>query len=405
MRAELNGRGGGAIVLVEPESWGAPPAGGGSASTRSLPATSAAAADRLTLRDEQARGARRDEYGRVEPTVPLAQLAVTEVDEWVEAVRAALLTIGDRLPRPDPWGEGRAAVIMTHDVDGPRLHLPFALVRSAILGLLRGNRREAESLRLGILTRVLKRPDPYWGFPVWAELEEALGIRSTAFVYPGATPGCPRHFHDPRYDLQIPRLSEALRAWVDGGREVGLHFSMHCDGRDAYRGAVAAFGGIASGVTGARGHYWSIDWDRPLASWSRMAAAGLQYDASLSPFRLGFRAGTSAPLMPVGSEFVVLPTAVMDAYLIEGDAGLREEQRQMLDRIVETTKNSRGVLVLDWHERTTANVGAWRGYLDALLPLLLRLQGDQGWSFLTAGEAAATWRRHTALNPVTWVAA
>lgn len=141
----------------------------------------------------------RDDLSRIPPTRhPLAQAGFfiePLLDNNVEYLRARLSQWGMDIPPPCPWGKrGEYAVCLTHDVDGPRLHTLFALARSAIYAL-RGDRFERESAELGLLSWLMRRPDPYWNFAHWQSLEHGLGIASTYFFtrdasrVSGAIPG------------------------------------------------------------------------------------------------------------------------------------------------------------------------------------------------------------------------
>ncbi len=104
-----------------------------------------------------------------------------------------------------------------------------------------------------------------------------------------------------------------------------------------------------------------------------MHDAGLAYDASLTPLDIGFRAGIAQPITPsfrrsgeLVSPFVALPTAVMDGYAHSRYTGESADQvKAAMEEIVCEVVRT-GFLVVDWHERALANVGAWAGFMGLI---------------------------------------
>ncbi len=189
---------------------------------------------------------------------------------------------------------------------------------------------------------------------------------------------------------------------VENGWEVGVHFGIRGHSVEAYREACMRLADLcAAPIQGSRAHYWAGVWNEPLSAWRAMDAAGVRYDASCSPQALGYRGGTMLPTLPsagwrhgLDDGFVVLATAVMDAYAIPRTAVLgRDTIKDALARIIKNTKSG-GLVVLDWHERALANVGAWRGFMQPLLELVVCLAADSACRFLSAAETARMWREH-----------
>jgi len=310
---------------------------------------------------------------------------------------------GDLPIASTPWEGTRGALVLTHDVDGPQLHAPFPLLRSLAKGLL-GQRREMESFQLGALTLLCRRRDPYWNFEDWAELETLMGTRSTFYVYPGPGPAAPRHFHDPHYDSHRSPFPETLAALSGRGWEIAVHHGIKAHGAAAYaesRDVLTRLGGAT--VSGSRSHYWSGVWKEPFEAWKAMDQAGFDCDASLTPQSLGYRGGTMLPTMPSmtwrpGPDhgFVVLPTALMDAYAHPAFSPLDPERiHPAVDRLIANARRG-GLLVTDWHVRTFLNAGAHEGMLDVFMEKIWGLASDPDLVLMTAREAAARWRAHCA---------
>lgn len=323
-------------------------------------------------------------------------------------IRQRIAASGHDLPAPaSPWGAGkRYAAVVTHDIDGPEIQSGFALARSAYYALRHRNEREQEAFELGVLTRLFGRPDPYWNFADWMALERRLGIRATYYFYVDKAGGAPRHFNDPHYDLRKGRYPQVLRDIHDNGSELGIHYGIRAHGVEQYRAAADVVRSLvgADWPIGGRAHYWSIDWRNPSRSWRELEDAGYRHDSSVSAMALGFRFGSAQCTMPTGTDertatekIVVTPTAIMDAYVAEPRAGAKLDQRMddmhaVIDRIADVG----GICVLDWHGRTLANRGPWRGYMYPFLHAMDRIVADSSAVCLTMAEAADAWRRHVA---------
>jgi hypothetical protein len=333
---------------------------------------------------------------------PLVEYAAAHVRERIAAA-------GHALPPPaSPWGPGkRYAAVVTHDVDGPQIQSGFALARSAYYALRHRSDREQEALELGLLTRLFGRPDPYWNFADWMELERRLGLRATYYFYVDKPGRAPRHFNDPHYDLRKGAFPRTLRDIYDNGSELGIHYGIRAHGVEHYRAAADVMRSLVGAdlQIGGRAHYWSIDWRDPARSWRELEDAGYRHDSSVSPMALGLRFGSAQCTMPTrldgpdGGEdrIVVTPTAIMDAYVAEPRPDAKLDQRLadmhgVIDRIADVG----GICVLDWHERTLANRGPWRGYMFPFLHAMDRIVADSSAVCLTMAEAADAWRRHVA---------
>ena len=367
----------------------------------------ARAASLLTYEHEQHLGdPQRDALGRVAPEhAPLgAELFDPPLERIAENVVLQLASQGVPIEaRRHPWGAGKYAMVLTHDVDGPRLLIAFALARAAFLGILRGNRHELDSALDGAGALLFgKRRDPYWNFDAWRELARELGAKSAFYFYCGPTPAAGRHARDPRYDIAKPRFAKLLRQLAAEDWETGVHFGIHADSAQALAEARERLTKISGrAALGGRAHYWALDWRDMLGAWQRIERAGFTYDTSVSPQRVGWRGGTMLPTTPSafwrgfdGEPFVVMPTALMDAYLVKFTSFDQATQSARVAAVLERVRKPGGLLVLDWHVRAGHNQGAFTGFMDALWPVIAAARNDSACRWLGPAEAAAEWRAH-----------
>lgn len=298
------------------------------------------------------------------------------------------------------WGIHGRIVALSHDCDGPRLHSPFALARSLILGI-KGNKKEREAFEQGSLTRLMNRPDPYWSFQDWLQLEQYQNARSTFFLYPGRLAERKyNHQNDPRYDLKSRQFASAIEDLKSSKCEIGIHSGIRVTTSDAISQAMR----LLSETTGLqpksnRAHYWSHNWKSPYDYWKSLCENGIENDASLSLGDIGFRNGSSLPICPSVKwqdnslrPFVVLPTTLMDAYVMQARSP-KAEAHTRYKKVLSELKNPNSLAVTDWHVRTLSNIGPWKGYLDCFLDTYTWLDGDSV-LFTTISEAADMWRAH-----------
>lgn len=335
-------------------------------------------------------------------TTPLVENAAKYVSDQIVA---AGVSFGFR---SSPWGPGKRYVaVVTHDVDGPYIQRFFALARSAYYAARWRNAKESEALQIGLVTRLTGAPDPYWNFADWVRLEAQYGLRSTFYVYVDRAGGAPRHFNDPRYDIRKGAFPDTLRAARDAGAEIGVHYGIRAHGTEPYAAArdeIERLVGKGAHPIGGRAHYWSIDWRDPSRSWRDLEAAGFGHDASLSPMAPGFRLGSAQPFLPAfgrrdqpAEGIVAVPTSLMDAYVTEPAFGRTLAERESgMYTLIDTVRDAGGMVVLDWHERTLANRGPWRGYLYPFLRAMDRIVPDSEAALMTMGEATAAWSAHVA---------
>lgn len=360
-------------------------------------------ADLLSFRHE-ATISDRDKFGRVAPADnPLgAGLREPLIENNALLLKQLVERSGMTIQQcSTPFGEGRYAVCITHDVDGPELHSTFALCRALLLAL-KGSKFEQESLEIGLITKAFGQADPYWNFQLWQALERTFGARSTFLVYPGKLPAARRHPRDPHYDPAKPLYRDVLRKLADDGWEIGPHTGIRGHSVEAYGQAIdriREFSGARP--TSVRTHYWSGVSRDPLAAWKQMDIAGFATDASVSPQAVGYRGGTMMPTIPShrwrsdNNGLVVLPTALMDAYVVPRMAGItKDEASEQVTQILQNAKGGNSLVVLDWHCRTLCNAGVWKGFAYPLVELLQNIAFDGSAKFMTMSEVGKAWHDH-----------
>jgi hypothetical protein len=252
------------------------------------------------------------------------------------------------LLRVEPTRSG--AIVLTHDVDDNFEHLFGRRARWELL------RREPSARRLAGLARRLVAPsrrDPNDRFDDWGAWHRGWRSRPAYFV---ASHGLLRG-GDPRdvaYDVRHPEVRDTLRRAVDGGAEIGVHFSIDARasaGRlRAEREALEEV--VSVPVRSSRHHWWAVGPTLDLDG-----AAGIEVECSYGFNDLaGFRRGIAAPFLPFGAKTGIraLPTIAMDAAVRGDDLG----------ELWRTTRGAGGLLVLDWHVHSAATAEPLRRFLD-----------------------------------------
>ncbi len=350
----------------------------------------------------------RDRFGRIPPDASPWFRENLHLEPLVENNARYLLSLldkqkSDAMRRFQPWGEGKFAVAISHDIDGPQLHSLFSLARSAFLGFVRRDRHEREAFAIGMLGRLFGFEDPYWNFSRYQTLERSYAAKSTFFLYPGPLRSVPKHGHDPHYNPQSSLYRRQIRTLVDLGWEVGLHAAIRGDSLLGYRDAKAKLEELGAGrISGVRAHYWGLDWEDPHQSWCRMAEAGFEYDTSLNPMTIGYRGGAMLPRTVRTSgaassapPFLALSTPFMDAYLVPRFSEVKpDEIARRIEHVVARATQSGGLIVLDWHVRSLANFGPFAGFLAPLLDIIDRVRHNPSCRFLKLSEVAELWNAY-----------
>lgn len=251
----------------------------------------------LSRYEEDVAGAARDRHGRFPGAASVAHRAGLAlrplVDEWVEALWWALQQVAPGLQRRPR----QARTWVSCDVDAPFSGTGLRGLRQAASALVNDRSlRGAAGALLNTVARPLgvRRFDAYDCFDWMLDANERAGQRLSCFFLALARPAAV----DGHYTLGQPAVAALLRSLVARGHEVGLHGSyrsvddavLQARERDALRAAVAAAGGDAAEVLGARQHY--LRW-RGAHSARQVDALGFRYDSTLDFSDVaGFRCGT-----------------------------------------------------------------------------------------------------------------
>ncbi|MEE8169933.1 MAG: hypothetical protein V3T70_05240 [Phycisphaerae bacterium] len=352
--------------------------------------------------------AERDPHGRLPDshTWPvLAGLDAMPVCQmWAGLLADALRARGWVAERRPVWPDAkRWAAVLTHDVDLPQRYDSDGRLRKA--RALWSRRRPAAALRqcaaagFAAARNALGQPDASWSFGDWMDFETSLGFRSTwAFLAitvdePGAS------LHDARYRIASPRYRTLLRNMQARGFEAALHAgydaALNTDAPAAQRRRLGR-AAVAS-IQGVRHHFWRLSAEQPAITWRRHAAAGLEYDLSVSfTARPGFRCGSGLPFRPFDPQsgrelnFLVLPSTLMDAAVCRG--------RSFDDAVaagiahLETCRRYGLCAVLDWNVRAWNDSRDCRGFGEVARALYRWLAEQNDVWVATAGDVARHWR-------------
>ncbi|MDP3115413.1 MAG: hypothetical protein Q8M98_11690 [Candidatus Cloacimonadaceae bacterium] len=215
------------------------------------------------------------------------------------------------------------------------------------------------------------------------ETEEKLGVRSTFFFLIESIPFklcSPSEWKLSlgRYNIDNKRLGEVITNLKEQGWEIGLHGSYRSyNNADLLRKEKMQLERVVGhNVIGIRQHYlnWGDD------TWGFQKAVGFRYDSTLGfTNKIGYYKDLSSPFQHVDGGVIEFPLAIMDSCYMETKDRINE-----LNRIVEQTDRSNGVLVLNWHSNSW-NDFEFPGYKKNYLQIIQRLL-DKNAVFKTLGE-------------------
>ena len=323
---------------------------------------------------------------------PLVDWHVAALSERLEVsgVRAT-----ERLPR---WPGGAThAVVLTHDVDGAKLHDARELLRTAVRGVRYRSPPILAGSIAGFRGWVARKPDPHFQFSAWTDLERSLGVRSAFFLH--VRGGAPRHVNDPTYAVDHGPRWHVLRDLADDGWEVGVHAAISAGASASYlageRERLEQV--VGRPILGLRHHYWRLDWRDPMKTFRRHEEAGYVYDLSIA-WRdgYGFRAGTSLPYQPFGRvggsvAVVEIPTTVMDGHLFEHLRLPAADAAAAVRQMTSVVRRAGGVLNLNWHQETYWDLYGNAGWRTVYHDAVAELSEDPRAWITTPGELAMWW--------------
>jgi hypothetical protein len=241
-------------------------------------------------------------------------------------------------------GEYSFALCLSHDVD--RVFKTYQYVWNALQDR---NPRE--------LVGVLSPENPYWTFERIMDIEAGLGVRSSFNVL-DEMPITERpkrewftktgwQLFGGRYDIENPAVASTLRVLATFGWEIGLHGSYtSSENPERFAREKAHIESVVgTEIVGNRQHYWNLS---PPATWRHLRNVGIKYDTSLgSSNDLAFQHGYELR-RPFDDEFVVFPWSLMDGAAMRAGETRSDSLLQCVE-VLETARDHRSVLVLDWH--------------------------------------------------------
>lgn len=218
------------------------------------------------------------------------------VDEYIEILWAAMLSIWPQLTRPRAAGE----TVVTCDVDEPYeryTKTPWLLAQGVGGALLRRRSLSCAIRRMKnawYCRRGRFEFDPNWNFPWYMSTLEARGLRGHFYFIP--TPGNTEL--DCMYSLTEARMQELLGSMSARGHQIGMHgsYGTFRDGALVARERQSLIGaccsaGAQDAVNGNRQHY--LRWDAGQTA-DHLDNAGFEYDSSGGYADVpGFRYGTA----------------------------------------------------------------------------------------------------------------
>jgi len=272
-------------------------------------------------------------------------------------------------------------VIVTHDVDMIYRSIRGSLKLLLIKDVPGGLRGLYDSIRssLGFIN------NPYDKIQDWIDLENEYGIKSTYFIFAGKR----TNNLDPKY--KIGDLKQSLNLITQSGHELALHTGIDCHkGKYIKESKAELTHACQTEIYGMRPHYLSAF--APLY-WHSAAENRMQYTSCLGfDEDMGFYNGINLPFMPFDIEknspidIVEIPIAVMDCGLMGGGKKNCEKSIQKGINFIKKIKDTGGVLVLDWHQRTMYSHD-YPGWVDVFKGLVDYAQKN-GACFCTMEQAA-----------------
>ncbi|UCE66078.1 MAG: hypothetical protein JSU85_14695 [Candidatus Zixiibacteriota bacterium] len=290
------------------------------------------------------------------------------------------------------WPRGYSfALAVTHDVD---------MIRRSVLGSVRLLfKRDVPGGFKGLLDSVKSflglAGNPYDGITDWIDHEKRIGLKSTFFVFPGNR----NNKNDPKY--KINQLKKSIEDIKKSGFELGLHSGIECYKGDSITESKEILSqSTRISISGIRPHYLSASLPE---YWRAAAENGFEYSSCLGfDEEIGFYQGIDLPFMPfdkdnnAGLGIVEIPIAIMDCGLIENDPLNYAELSGHAKKLINRVKDARGILVLDWHQRTMYNVD-YPGWAEIFFDLIDYARNEAAY-FISPGETARHLKSKMAVN-------
>lgn len=238
------------------------------------------------------------------------------------------------------------ALCLSHDVD--RIYKTYQYATETISKL--------SPLQLA---GIVSGNNPWWQFERVMSLESELGVKSSFQmldeqhvterpIYEWMNPRTWKLYAG-RYNVTNPQVRAMIKVLDSRGWEIGLQGS-YLSGGNKFRltsEKERIEEAIAEPLLGNRQHYLRV---REPETWRYLRDIGIKYDMSLADRQeLSHQRGYKL-IRPFNDKFVVFPWTVMDSTAVrsaETISGAVSNCHQLLER----TRENRGILVLDWHQR------------------------------------------------------
>lgn len=205
------------------------------------------------------------------------------------------------------------------------------------------------------LRGIVSRKNPYWNFEHIMALEDKYDAKSTFFFLNesiGASLMRPRSFilSKGRYKINSPQISSVIREIDKSGWNVGLHgsFNSYLD-----RELLAHEKNMLEDIVGhcvksIRQHYFNNSVPQ---TWEIQRSVSLRYDATfVKKNDVGFYKDVYYPFRPFGDDFTVIPTVIMENYLLD-KAGNQKRPEKIIDEMIKLCREKRSILTVLWHQK------------------------------------------------------
>lgn len=251
-------------------------------------------------------------------------------------------------------------VTLTHDVDALEMTLRLK-VKQAVSRVYSGEFPAA----IRILSA--KRNEPF--LETLLELERKLDIQSVWLLYVKAQGASRknRHFLDPEYSMNHPRLSWLISELTEANHSVGVHSSFRSWNDNELlakeRKQLQEF--LDREPRDIRQHWLRFG---ATITWSVQREAGFTRDFTLGfNDRAGFRASTALPLCPEAGKITAVPTVVMDSNLFGRGFHQMSKRTALIDQLMDEVADYGGHVAINWHPHTLGSAYGWLETYNYLL--------------------------------------
>jgi hypothetical protein len=308
------------------------------------------------------------------------------IDLFIDSLKAAGI-LPEFYLRPSPWpSQAQFAVGISHDIDIFKRKLPGGMIMLAgaafsndIPGGVGGS---AVGLMSSLKSTVKFGKNPYNQLDKWPALDGS----TTYFIFCGRR----KSAKDPTY--KIEQVARALSGFDSTGIEIALHNGIGTSGssKELQENQQRLQELFKTEIKGIRPHY--LDFELP-QFWSK--ANSFSYSSSIGSDSVpGFTGGINHPFFGFDfdtgeiTDVLELPICIMDCALFAiKDKILRE---RTIEDIIANCKNTNGLLVLDWHQRT-AFTPDFPGWLETYEQILHKAK-SAGAYIASLGEIDRLWR-------------